>query len=410
VNAEAVRAELREAREAGEALRARSLADVHADLARIFDHWSDPTSDGRRALAAELPAATGLHPATVAEGLQRGLATWTGEAFLALAHQELVGADAATGFPTTAVLLAGEIPMPSLLSMLAPLAVRSPVLVKMGSRDPATAPCVAHSLESVAPRLALALHVLPPLAKSDALAALLEADCVMATGSDATIESVARRLRPEQRFVPAGHRFSVAAIGEEALTGSELSDTAQRLASDIALWDQQGCLSPIACYVVSRSDAAPDRLSDALAEALAEAERRWPRGRVTAEAAARIHHERAEAEMRGAAQAGVTLLRGECWSVVREADATPRPAPLHRFVRVHPLADTSALLDALRPTARHLAGIALAGFGGREAELAEALTALGATRTCAIGTLQSPPLGWRREGRDILTPLLEPRE
>jgi hypothetical protein len=307
------------------------------------------------------------------------------------------------------VLLAGEIPMPSLLSMLAPLAVRSPVLAKMGSRDPVTAPCLARSLETVAPSLAPALRVLPPLADPGALGVLLEADCVMATGSDATIESIAARLQSTQRFVPAGHRFSVVAIGDESLGGDRIAETAACIALDIALWDQQGCLSPVACFVVSQDRAAADRMSEALAEALAEAERRWPRGHVEPDAAARIHHERAEAEMRAATHARVRLLGNDTWTVVREADAAARPTPLHRFLRVHPVASPEALLDSLRPSARHLAGVALAGFAD-EADLAAALTTLGATRTCAPGSLQGPPLAWRREGRDILTPLLQASE
>ena len=407
MNAERVRSELRAAREAGQTLRTRPLRDVHAELACVFDHWSDPASEGRRDLAARLPEATGLHPATIDEGLARGFASWTGDAFLALAEEELAATPDAAGFPATAVLLAGEIPMPSLLSLLVPLAVRSPVLAKMGSRDLVTAPCLARSLETVAPSLAPALRVLPPLADDGALAALLQADCVMATGADATIASVAARLRPTQHFVPAGHRFSIATLGDEALGEDRIADTADAIALDTALWDQQGCLSPVACYVVSPDDRAADRVAEALAEALAGAEARWPQGRVEPAAAARIHHERAEAEMRGATHPRVALIDADAWTVVREADATPRPAPLHRFVRVHPVAHAEALLAALRPTARHLAGVALAGFGPHEADLARALTALGATRICAPGQLQAPPLDWRREGCDILTPLLQ---
>jgi len=95
------------------------------------------------------------------------------------------------------------------------------------------------------------------------------------------------------------------------------------------------------------------------------------------------------------------------WALVRESDARLRPAPLHRFVRVHPVADPNALLAAIQPLSRHLAGVALAGFGAAETEIARALCAAGASRVCPPGQLQAPPLDWRREGRGVLAPLLQ---
>ena len=404
MNAARVRKELAAAREAGEALRARSPETVHAELARVFDAWSQPDGALERQLTRRIWETRHVR----AVGLRPGLAGWTGDAFLALARREL-GDGARLGYPVTAVLLAGEIPMPSLLSMLTPLAVRSPVLVKTGRRDRITAPLVAQSLEHVAPALAPALRVLPPL-DEPAMAALLEADCIVATGSDETIESIRARLGPAQGFVPAGHRFSVAALGDEALRPDAIAQWGERAARDVALWDQQGCLSPIAHYVVSQQPDAADRWSEALADGLRKAEAESPRAELSGAEAARLRNERAGAEMRAASHPKVRLL-GEPqdrWTIVREADTTMRTAPLNRFVRVHPVADPEGLCSVLRPAGAHLAGVAVAGFGAGQAQLEHSLSELGATRICAPGHLQFPPLDWRREGRDILTPLLAP--
>ena len=88
-----------------------------------------------------------------------------------------------------------------------------------------------------------------------------------------------------------------------------------------------------------------------------------------------------------------------------ESDASLRPAPLHRFVRVHPVKDVAALAAALAPLRRHLAGVALAGFGARQPSVAVALAQLGASRVCAPGVLQAPPLGWESSGRGVLASL-----
>jgi hypothetical protein len=95
---------------------------------------------------------------------------------------------------------------------------------------------------------------------------------------------------------------------------------------------------------------------------------------------------------------------GTSWTVVREADAAPRPAPLHRFVRVVPVSGAEELVDALRPLGPHLAAVALGGFGAGEPELARRLAELGASRLCAPGRMQCPPLGWHQDGQGVLLP------
>ncbi len=170
---------------------------------------------------------------------------------------------------------------------------------------------------------------------------------------------------------------------------------------DVALWDQLGCLSPVSVFVLGEARAAAEAIAGEL-EALAT---RLPRGRMAREDEVAFAHARDEAQMREAAGQDVTVHGGAGWAVVCEADAALRPAPLHRFLRVHPVASDAALHAALRPLGPHLAGVALAGFGSDTAAACAALAALGASRLCAPGRLQAPPLGWHHDGRDVLLPL-----
>jgi hypothetical protein len=416
VTREAIAGRLAALREAGTKLRRRPARETLAALARVVDAWSDPDSPWRRALESELPAATGFSAPVVREGARRGFEGWSGRALRELAARELGGPDAldqttlemASGFDTTAVLLAGQIPMPTLLAVIAPLVLRSPVLLKPSSRDPVTPRLVARSVAEADAELGQGLELVT-FARSDQACtrALLEADCVVASGSDATIAAVRATVRPPRRLVTYGHRLSLAALGAAATQGPELADAAERLALDVALWDQLGCLSPIAVYVAHPDSSAADRVAAALARALEQAEERLPRGRVAADAAAAIAHERAQAEMRAAAGRRVTLLAGArlAWTVVREDRPAPLPAPLHRFLRVHPVKDPTALVEALRPLGPHLAAVAIEGFGADAPALARALADLGASRICRPGTLQSPPLAWRHDNRGLLSPL-----
>jgi hypothetical protein len=184
-------------------------------------------------------------------------------------------------------------------------------------------------------------------------------------------------------------------------------DLAERLAVDIALWDQLGCLSPIAVFVVDRDPSHAAALGEALAVALASAEKDWPRGSIDASDAHVIAQQRAEAEVRRAAGRAVAIHVGDstAWTVIVEDGPDLRPAPLHRFIRVVPVAHPESLLDAIRPLGPHLAAVAIEGFGAEAAGLPGALAELGASRVCVPGSLQSPPLDWHHGGRGVLAPL-----
>ncbi|MCH8890083.1 MAG: hypothetical protein IH827_03225, partial [Myxococcales bacterium] len=141
-------------RDAGEQLKRRPIGEVLDVLGAVLDGWRDPNSNWRRDLEERLPAATGFTAPLIREGLRRALGAWTGDALRELAICELGPFDAldaasdrrVSGFDTSAVLLAGSIPMPSLLALIAPLAVRSPVLAKPASRDLLTPRLVARSI------------------------------------------------------------------------------------------------------------------------------------------------------------------------------------------------------------------------------------------------------------------------
>jgi hypothetical protein len=403
---------LRLRRDAGE-IRRRPAHERLAALARVLDGWRERASPWRRGLEEELPACTGFSPENVRAGLDLALAPLSGDALHALVARELGGVaslegSAGTlvrGFETCAVLLAGALPTPTLVALVAPLALGSGVLAKTSLHDPVTAGWLARSLGEVDPGLGACLAVASFRGDDAACTdALLEADCVVASGSDETIARLRPRVLPPRRFVARGHRVSVAALGPEAVHGEPLASCAAGLALDVALWDQLGCLSPVSVFALG-GRAGGDRVAEALAEALERAGRRLPRGRLAPEAAAAVAREREEAEFRVAAGCDVRVFAGASWTVVREDDARARPAPLHRFVRVVPLAGSADLVEALRPLGAHLAGVALAGFGSESIDIARSLAELGASRLCAPGRLQAPPLAWHQDGQGVLLPL-----
>jgi len=416
---ERVRAARGRLEQARAALQRMPLAERLAGVSRTLALWTAADSPFRRELAEALGAATPFHPRTVAEGLESGLRAWDPERFRTCCREELasVGSEPEAGrgrraiapFQWTAVLAGGAIPMPTLLSGLLPLVGGSPVLLRETSKDPVTGSLLKRSLEQVDPDLARAFE---PIAFSSedeaALAAFLEAPCVVATGSDETIGQLGRRLRPSQRFVAYGHRFSIAILAGDCIRDpARLAALAHELALDVARWDQSGCLSPAMLYLLEVAPADRHRLATALADALDRIARTLPRGTVPLEARAAQAQARDEARMRAASGREMLVLDGESALVILEDEIRARPAPLHRCLRLLPAATIPELLGALEPFRGQLSNVALAGLGSAQAEALEgALAALGVCRITTPGRLQTPPVDWPHDGLPLLLPML----
>ena len=405
MNATDLREQLASLRESGVALRARDPGDVIDALAAVLDRWRDAESPERAQLERELPAVAGFSPPNVKEGLALALAAWDGNMLRAEVNQALPRRGS-HGYDTTGVILGGSIPMPTLLSIVEPLALRSAVLAKTASRDPRTAHLVARSISAVDPALGACVAVVDlPSADDETMDVFLEADLIVATGSDETVDAVERRVRPPRRVVKHGHRLSIAALGTAAV-GERLGRAARGIALDTALWDQLGCLSPVVVFAPRESC---EEVGAALAESLAQVERRLPRGTVAPDVEALHMHERSGAELRNAAGGTVVVHSGEggAWTVIVEDSATPRAMPLHRFLRVHPFDGSPGLHAALGPYLPHLAGAAVDGFPDDGFEFFEQLARQGA-RICLPGELQTPPLYWSRDGVPLFSALLRP--
>jgi hypothetical protein len=134
-----------------------------------------------------------------------------------------------------------------------------------------------------------------------------------------------------------------------------------------------------------------------------------PRGEVDAGVAGAIATARNEAEMRIAnvGRGALHTSAGSRWTVVVEPDAESRPSPLHRFARIHAVRNRAALLGAVAPLRGRLSTVGVAGLtDAPDSPLTRALGLLGASRLCAPGRMQAPPLGWHHDGMPLLAPLV----
>jgi hypothetical protein len=391
------------------ALAAWPLEERLAAVAEVLADWTRADSPWRRELAISFAEASPFSLGTVSEGLDAALRAWDPACLIDCARRELApvlenDTLRLAEFDCTAVLAGGALPMPTLLSSLLPLIVGSPVLLRESSKDRVTASLLARSLAARDERLARAFEFLNfPSSDEVALTAFLEAPCVVATGTGETLASVSSRLTQQQRFVGYGHRFSIGIVG--AAQPADLEHFAHGFALDTARWDQSGCLSPVVIYLLGLSAADQLRFASACSDALEALSQDMPPGTRSSEEMSGTATERAEAEMRVASGRGA-LFAGQSSTVVLEADSQPRPAPLHRFLRLMPVATIADLGSALSPFRGVLSNAAIAGLSEAEsAEVGHLTSRHDVSRITKPGRLQTPPVDWPHDGMPLLTPL-----
>jgi hypothetical protein len=200
---------------------------------------------------------------------------------------------------------AGNVPGTGLLLILLGLAAAARkgsgpplILVKNSSREPIFTPLVLTALELIDPSL-LDTTLVTLWDYNDVVLQqylLGQADLAVAAASDETIDAIGRIAdrvsRPAQplRFHRHGHKVSFSTISHECLavgqrelaTGVPLVDAVALLASlDVALWNQQGCLSS-RVHFVERGHGpkyhTPDVYGRAVVESLRTLESLIPKG------------------------------------------------------------------------------------------------------------------------------------
>jgi len=228
---------------------------------------------------------------------------------------------------------------------------------------------------------------------------LRRAEAVIAFGSDATMESLRPQIRWNQKFIAHGHAVSLLWIPEpDRLTSSQ----ARACAIDILTYDQLGCLSPQAIYL------PPGTHLDSLGKKLAlTLETHWRQSKIKPArllaVAARITETR---DMAHALGQRVWLPPGKHlgWTLIHDPDPTFQPSPLHGVIYLRQ-ASTAKLRLALASVAGRISTIGIAGKSSSPWE--KVFLSLGASRFCAAGHMQFPPLTWQHDGRPSLGDLVD---
>ena len=367
-------------------LAGRPIRETAASLAEAARRWRDDP-----ALSAALPDAAGLTPAMVRHVLPLIAEPIDADALAALHAREACASRAPA---LVAAVVASNVPGLALPAIVHGCLAGAAIVVKSGHADTLSAPAFRRALAQVDPPLAetIVATYWPGGSHPDEDAVLARADVVVATGADATVASLAHRLG--DKVLAYGDRASVAAVSSDA-SDAELME----LAWDIARYEQRGCLSPHAVFVVGNARGLGDRLLAAL-DAVAR-DLPAPELPTATRAAHRMAIEAASFE-------GAEALTSHGGTILVEPEARMASPIGGRTVRVHAIAHPRLFERALPPGGIECVGV------GRDVTLdVEPLRARGVARICPLGRMQRPRIDWPRGQRAALASLFrvasEPR-
>jgi Acyl-CoA reductase (LuxC) len=410
-------------------LATRSTRHLVNFLSELAENWLSPEFKFRK-FALDSAKTIGFSHPTLERGLNNFFKQLTRENFHALLIQEFGDAkrldeiratSAEEKFSRAAIatapefqihICAGNIPNPTLTSIVFGLLLRSAQFVKCASGSSLLPRLFAHSIYDADAKLGACLEIAEwrggNLDLENAL--FTEADCVTATGSDETLDEIRKRLSLKTKFLGYGHRVSFGFVAHEVLYGSRAKKIVTAAANDVIAWNQLGCLSPHVIYVQSGGEISPEHLAQLLAEELERREESEPRGELPAEHAAAIVSRRGIYEVRAAHSPQMTQhwcsKDSTAWTVIYEADARFQLSCLNRFIYVKPVADLKTALESADNVRGKVSTVGIAAPEEKIFELALQLARWGTTRICPLGQMQNPPLTWRHDGRPALGDLI----
>ena len=405
----------------------RPVAEIAAVLAAAAARLAREDDARRRIALDALPAITGYSPPMVRLVLDRMVEDWSEPSLLSLLRSEFHDPGVLDGFrphparqggqrtrvfgPELAFhIFAGNVPGVAVTSIVRSLLVKAATFGKAASGEPLLPALFAQTLADVDRQLGECLAVTYWPGGSEALeaAAFEAADTIVVYGGAGVAEDVRRRAPADRRVVVHGPRFSLGLIGRAALAAPRVDETAAQAAGAVAIFDQQGCVSPHVYYVEQGGETTPAEFAERLAAHLARLEAELPRGTISPAEAGAIQVARADAEARALAGADVQIHapRGTGFTVIYDPDPAFAPSPLNRTIRVKPVADLADTAALVRPIARFIQTVAIAGAGGRLEGLAELLGRAGASRITSLARMPWPPVTAHHDGQEPLRELV----
>ena len=395
----------------------RIIRAVDAAARRLLD----PAEPERIAVLQSLHSISGFSPPMAEHLLDRAAQDWLAPQLETLVREELGGPAAVESFirtpsgrrlrvvppPLGLHVFAGNVPGVGVTSVVRALLVRSAVLGKSAAAEPTLTAAFARLLAAADPDIGACVAVTYWPGGDTALekAALERVGIVVHYGGEQAIADLRARAPAHLHFVDHGPRISFAIID----AGAPTQDAARDLARAVALFDQQGCVSPQLAYVIGSADRARD-IAAATASALDSLRDTLPRGRITTAEAAAIRELRTRAEFAALGGRGGELFAPHdlAWTVILSAASSFEGSCLNRTLLIKPAPRLEHVLAEARPFGHLLQTVGITGFRDEQyVAAAAALADIGASRITSVAAMPFPPVTWQHDGRGPLRELVQ---
>lgn len=403
-----------------------TVAEIVTIIDQAIEKWCHPDYPQRILAEKLLPAITGYDHTTVTLEIKRFVRNFRKKelwrfidteldnpAILDEFHPQKSGQLTKAIGPTAIFhVFSSNIPGLQIWSLIMGLITKAANLGKTSLSEPLFPVLFSQTLAEVSPELAAAIAILPWKGgtRDFEQAAVDVTDATIVYGSDQAVQSIRALVPDEKIFLHYGYKISFAMLGAESLTPEYYPQMVQKLAEDIAIYDQQSCLSPQTVFVEAGGTVTPHQFTQLLATALANNQLKWPRAKLTTAEAVSITRLRQENQIQALTDESVQVSASTdstAWTVVYHQQPSLMSSPLNRTIHVMAvtnLEQVPALLHTYRP---FLQSCGLAVAPQRLLKLAAQLGTAGVDRICAIGDMTRAQPGWHHDGRFNLLDLLK---
>lgn len=212
-------------------------------------------------------------------------------------------------------------------------------------------------------------------------------DGIVVWGGEEAVRAYRNDLPARTKVIVYGPKLSVAMVTNDGLREWGPEKVAEKLAFEMAVWDQNACTAPQLCFVEGRDALA------ALMNAMPESCRKWehelPPGAAEMNQAVEIQKLRSVAEIAEARgeERLVTSSKNVHWTAYTSRDKTIDPSPLHRTLKLVAYDDMEEVVNEFEKMRGYVQTIGVACGITETLSLSSQLLSAGALRVLELGQM-----------------------
>jgi hypothetical protein len=316
---------------------------------RAAEEWKTLKFPGAKTFLASLSALTGFSEKMLKEALYNHFVVFDEEVFRkwlnGIKRERDEQPEYKVNYPSLAfIVAAGNIPGVAIHPVIHLSLLGIPTLVKSASTEPLLLPVILETLArhdaEVAARIAA--FTWPRSNAELTQTVMAHHPALVAFGDD---ETMGKFLLQKKRFVDFGDRFCLTLVHP-----ASAKSYMRRIAYDICMFEQMGCLSPQAILLFTDDWKQIDKFCQQLAKAMAKMSVRLPVSKRTMAQQALIQQWRGAFVARGGAGEKIIMLAsaGTDWTIAAAAVFGLDERVAYRFARVWPISSMQEFVEIFR--------------------------------------------------------------